>query len=73
MAEDEEFYITYEGRQVKVLSIINGGNIYFIVQLATPVIIAEGLVGEDWGWYEVGVGATSRSVELGEIIERMEA
>jgi hypothetical protein len=72
MPEDKDFYIDYKGNQVRVSPVINGGNIYFIVHFKTPVIIAEGLVNEAWLWFEVGKGETSLSMELGEIIERMD-
>ncbi len=72
MPEDKDFYIDYKGTQVRVSPVINGGNIYFIVHFKTPVIIAEGMVNEAWLWFEVGKGETSLSMELGEIIERMD-
>jgi hypothetical protein len=72
MAEDEDFFITYKGNQVKVTSVINGGNIYFIVHFKIPVIIAEGFVDEAWVWHEVDKGETVLSAELGEIIEKMD-
>lgn len=72
MPEDEDFFIEYEGNQLRVSPVINGGNIYFIVHLKTPVVIAEGMVNETWAWYEVGKGETPLSAELGEIIENMD-
>ena len=71
--EETDFQIVYKGKQVKVTSNINGGNIFFIVHLPTPVTIAEGLNNEDvWCWYEVGKGITVRSAELGELIEALD-
>jgi hypothetical protein len=72
MVEEEDFYIDYKGEQVKVSPRINGGNIFFIVHFKTPVAIAEGMVNESWLWYEVGKGETNLSVELGEILEKMD-
>lgn len=69
---EEDFFINYKSNQVKVFSVINKGNIYFIVHFKTPVIIAEGMVNEAWIWYEAGKGETSLAAELGEIIERMD-
>jgi hypothetical protein len=69
MQEDEDFFIDYNGHKVKVSPVINGGNIFFIVHFTTPVTIAEGLVGEEWRWYEPGKGETSLAAALGEIIE----
>ena len=73
MAETD-FHIDYKGQQVKVSSNINGGNIFFVVHLKTPITIAEGLNNEDtWCWYEVGKGITVLSTELGELIEGMDS
>lgn len=72
MPEDEIFFITYKGSQVKVTSVINGGNIYFIFHFKVPVIVAEGFVDEAWVWYEVDKGQTVLSGELGEILEMMD-
>lgn len=72
MPEEEDFFIVFTGRQVRVSPVINGGNIYFIVHLAAPVIIAEELVGETWQWYEADKGATPLAAELGQIIEAMD-
>lgn len=72
MPNDEDFFISFAGRQVKVSPVINGGNIYFIVHFSTPVIIAEALIDEIWQWYEADKGATTLAAELGEIIEAMD-
>ena len=72
MTEDQDFFIVYRGSQLRVSSVINKGNIYFIVHLSTPVIIAEGMVNESWLWYEAGKGETPLAAELGEIIEKMD-
>ncbi|MDB5246559.1 MAG: hypothetical protein JWQ40_953 [Segetibacter sp.] len=70
--EGEDFFITYKGKQVKVSSVINKGNIYFIVHFKTPVIIAEGMVHDEWKWFEGDKGETPLAAELGEIIEKMD-
>jgi hypothetical protein len=71
---ETDFHIDYKGQQVKVSSNINGGNIFFVVHLKTPVTIAEGLNNEDtWCWYEVGKGITVLSTELGELIEGVDS
>lgn len=68
--EETDFYINHKGHQVKVSPDINGGNIFFVIHLTTPVTIAEGLNSDDtWSWYEVGKGITVLSAELGELIE----
>jgi hypothetical protein len=72
MVEEEDFLIDYKGKQVNVSPVINGGNIYFVIHFETPVTIAEGLVNEDWLWYEEGKGETALSTEIGEIIERLD-
>ncbi len=72
MPEDEDFFIEYKGNPVRVSPVTNGGNIYFVVHFKTPVIIAEGMVNEDWLWFEVNKGETSLSAELGDLIERMD-
>ena len=72
MPEDEDFFIEYKGTQLKITPVINGGNIYFIVHFNTPVIIAEGMIHEEWVWYEAGQGETPLSQELGKIIETMD-
>lgn len=53
--EETDFYIDYKGQQVKVTSNINGGNIFFVVHLKTPITIAEGLDNE------VGKGITAQA------------
>jgi hypothetical protein len=72
MPNDEDFFITFAGRHLKVSPVINGGNIYFIIHFATPIIIAEALVNDTWQWYEADKGATLLAAELGEIIEAMD-
>lgn len=72
MPNEEDFFITFAGRQVKVSPVINGGNIYFLIHFASPVIIAEELVNETWQWYEADKGATTLAAELGEIIEAID-
>ncbi|GEO12228.1 hypothetical protein [Segetibacter aerophilus] len=73
MPEEEDFLIEYKGKKVNVSPVINGGNIYFIIHFETPVTIAEGLVNEDWLWYEEGQGQTILSAEIGELIEKMDS
>ena len=65
MPEDEDFTITYKGAQVTVSPVLNGGNIYFIVHLATDVVIAERWMDESWEWYEINIGSTPQAAELG--------
>lgn len=72
MPEDEDFYIMYKNNQVKVSPVVNGGNIYFIIHLNTPVTISEGLVDESWVWFEMGKKETTLAAELGLIIEAMD-
>lgn len=72
MSEDEDFFITYKSKQVKVSPVINKGNIYFIVHFDQPIIIAEGFVDETWSWYQAGTDETALAAELGEIIEAMD-
>ncbi len=72
MDEKEEFFIEYKGKQVKVFAIRNEGNIYFIVHLKEMITIAEGMVNEEWIWYDVGQGETLVATELGELIEKMD-
>ncbi|TDH21417.1 hypothetical protein EXU57_19655 [Segetibacter sp. 3557_3] len=69
MAKDEDFYITYKGKQLRVSPVSNEGNIYFVVHLQPPIIIAESMVGESWFWYEAGKGETPEAAELGALIE----
>jgi hypothetical protein len=72
MPEDKDFLISYKGKSVNISPVLNGGNIFFIVHLATDVTIAETMIGEDvWVWYESGKGETLRAAELGAIIEEM--
>jgi|GEM_PF-5610988 len=71
MPEDEDFLINYKGLPINVSPVLNGGNIFFVVHLAKDVIISEGMVGEDWVWYEAGKGQTILAAELGTIIEAM--
>ena len=72
MPENEDFYINYKNNQVRVYTVINGGNIYFIIQFNEPITIAEGLVNESWVWYETDTKETILASELGEIIEAMD-
>jgi hypothetical protein len=72
MPEDQDFLIHYKGLPVNVSPVLNGGNIFFVVHLAKDVIISEGMVGEDWFWYEAGKGQTVLAAELGAIFESME-
>jgi hypothetical protein len=72
MPENEDFYIDYKNKQVKVSPVINGGNIYFIIHFNKPITIAEGLVNESWVWYETDTKETILAAELGEIIEAMD-
>ena len=69
---EEDFYINYKNKQVKVTPVINGGNIYFIIHFKEPITIAEGLVNESWIWYETDTKETLLAAELGEIIEAMD-
>ena len=69
MADDNDFLIEYKGVQVNVSPVNNDGNIYFIIHLSSPVIIAEGMINENWEWYESGGGVTELSAQLGAIIE----
>lgn len=70
MPEDEDFFVNYKGTRLKVSPVTNKGNIYFIVHFAPPIIIAEGMVNEEWVWYESGKGETNLAAELGDIIEK---
>ena len=72
MDEKEDFFIDYKNEQVKVSAMRNEGKIYFIVHLKKPVTIVEGMVNEEWVWYEVGQGETLLAEELGKIIEDMD-
>ena len=72
MPEEEDFFIEYAGKPLKITPVVNGGNIYFIVHFKTPIIIAEGMIDEGWVWYEAGKGETPLSQELGTIIESMD-
>ncbi|QEC66611.1 hypothetical protein FRZ67_04595 [Panacibacter ginsenosidivorans] len=72
MPEEEDFFITYQNTQIKVSPVINGGNIYFIIHFKEPITIAEGLVNESWGWYEMNTKETLLATELGEIIEAVD-
>jgi hypothetical protein len=72
MPEQEDFQISYKGQSITVSSVLNGGNIFFVVHLAKDIIIAESMEGEDWFWYEVGKGQTVLAAELGSIIEAMD-
>ena len=69
MPEEEDFFITYKSKQVKISPVINGGNIYFIIHFKEPITIAEGLVNESWVWYETNTKETLLATELGELIE----
>ncbi len=72
MPEDEDFSIVYENKEIVVSPVLNKGNIYFIVHMSTDVIIAEGMVNEEWVWYEAGKGETLLSAELGTLIESID-
>ena len=72
MAEDEDFTIVYESKEIVVSPVLNKGNIYFIVHINPDIIIAEGMVNEEWVWYEAGKGETPLAAELGGIIEAMD-
>lgn len=72
MPEDEDFFIAYKNKQVKVSPVINKGNIYFIIHFNPPIIIAEGLVDESWVWYQADTDEKTLAAELGEIIEAMD-
>jgi hypothetical protein len=72
MAEDEDFHVMYKGARIRVSPVTNKGNIFFIFHFKTPVAVAEGMVNESWVWYEIGNGETTRSAELGEILEKMD-
>lgn len=72
MQEDKDFLIQYKGKAVNVSPVLNGGNIFFVVHLATDIVIAESMVNDDeWMWYEPGKGQTVLATELGSIIENM--
>ena len=71
MPEDEDFYIVYKGEQLKVSPVLDEANIHFIIHFKTPVLIEEGMVNEEWVWYEAGKGETTLAAELGAIIEEM--
>ena len=72
MPEDEDFSIVYENKEIIVSPVLNKGNIYFIVHMKPDVIIAEGMVNEEWVWYEAGKGETPLAGALEEIIEAMD-
>ncbi len=72
MPEEDEFYIDYKGEQVKVSTVLDGAKIYFSIHLTTPVTIAEGVINEDFVWYDIYQGETPLAAELGEIIEGLE-
>ena len=72
MPEEEDFFIEYRSEQLRITPVINKGNIYFIVHFNPPIIIAEGMIEEEWVWYEAGKGETDLSQELGTILEKLE-
>ena len=72
MDEKEDFFIDYKNKQLKVSAMRNEGKIYFIVHLKKPITIVEGMLNEEWVWYEVGQGETLLAEELGKLIEDMD-
>ena len=72
MPEDEDFFIDYKGEKIRVSPVLNKGNIFFIIRFKKPIAIAEGMVNENWVWYEIGVGETTIATELGIILEKMD-
>ncbi len=72
MPEDEDFFIVYENKQIVVSPVLNKGNIYFIVHLKPDVIVAEGMVNEEWVWYEADKGETPLALALGTLIESVD-
>ncbi len=73
MQGEDEFFIDYKGEQVKVSTVLNGAKIYFSIHLPTPVTIAEGVINEDFSWYDINQGETPLAAELGAIIEGMDS
>ena len=72
MPADEDFLIVFENKEVVVSPVLNKGNIYFIVHMNPDIIIAEGMVNEEWVWYEASQGETPLAAKLGKIIEAMD-
>ena len=71
MQENEDFFIDYKGNRIKVSPVLDEANIHFIIHFQKPVIIEEGMVNEEWVWFEAGKGETALAAEIGEIIEDM--
>jgi hypothetical protein len=71
MENSGDFFINYQSKQVRVSTILDEAKIYFLVHLANPVTIAEGVVNDEFSWYDINQGPTPLAVELGEIIEEL--
>ena len=69
MSTEEEFFIKYQNKQIKVSTVLDGAKIYFCVHLPKPVVIAEQAEGDEWVWYNIHTGETELATELGALIE----
>ena len=69
MSKDDNFFISYKGKQVEVSTVLDGANIFFSVHLPTTVTIAERAIEDDWTWYDIYNGDTLLAEELGVLIE----
>lgn len=72
MPENNDFFIEYKNEKVRVSTVLDEAKIYFSVHLHKPVTITEGVVNDEFSWYDIEDGPTVLAVELGEIIEELD-